>query len=57
MDIIEFSLNFFMHDYYRFVFLLLFIGLVWPTRLIYLPRKDVLCNGFDLMVLNPSDGR
>ena len=44
-----------MHDYYSFVFLLRSIDLVWPTRLIYLAMREVLCNGFDLAVLNPSD--
>ena len=41
-----------MHDYYRFV---RYIDLVWLTRLIYLAMVGVLCNGFDLVVLNPSD--
>ena len=31
------------------------IGLVWPTRLIYLAMGEVLCNGFNLAVLYPSD--
>ena len=44
-----------MHDYYSFVFLLRSIDLVWPTRLIYLAMGEVLCNGFDLAVLNPND--
>ena len=31
------------------------IDLVWPTRLIFLAMGEVLCNGFDLAVLNPND--
>ena len=31
------------------------IDLVWPTRLIFLAMGDVLCDGFDLAVVNPSD--
>jgi hypothetical protein len=29
--------------------------LVWPTRLIYLAMGEVLCDGFGLALLNPSD--
>ena len=42
-----------MHDLYSLVFLLRNFGLVWPTRLIFLAMGEVLCNGFDLAVLNP----
>ena len=31
--------------------------LVWPTRLIYHAMGEVLCNGFYLVVLNPSGRR
>ena len=31
------------------------IGLVWPTRLIFLAMEEVLSFGFILVVLNPSD--
>ena len=31
------------------------IGLVWPTRLVFLAMGEVLCFGFNLAVLNPSD--
>ena len=31
--------------------------MVWPTRLICLAMGEVLCNGSDLVVLNPSDSR
>ena len=33
------------------------IGLVWPTRLFFLPWEEVLGDGFDLAVLNLSDRR
>ena len=33
------------------------IGFVWPTRLIFLAMGEVLCFGFNLAVLNPSDSR
>ena len=33
------------------------IGLVWPTRLIFLAMGEVLSFGFDLAVLDPSDRR
>ena len=33
----------------------IYIGLVWPIRLIYLAMGEVLCDGFNLAVLNPSD--
>ena len=29
----------------------------WPTRLVYLAMGEVLCDGFNLAVLNPSDRR
>ena len=29
--------------------------MVWPTRLIYLEYEEVLCDGFDLAVLNLSN--
>ena len=54
-ELFDSSLNSFMHDYYSLVFLLRSIDLVWPTKLIYLAMGEVLCNGFDLAVLNPSD--
>ena len=31
------------------------IGLVWPTRLIFLAMGEVLSFGFNLAVLDPSD--
>ena len=31
------------------------ISLVWPTRLIFLAMGEVLCFGFNLAVLDPSD--
>ena len=31
------------------------ISFIWPTRLIILPMGEVLCFGFNLVVLNPSD--
>ena len=31
------------------------IGLVWPTRLIFLAAGEVLSFGFNLAVLDPSD--
>ena len=33
------------------------IGLVWPTRLIFLAMGEVLSFGFNLDVLDPSDRR
>ena len=33
------------------------IGLVWPTRLIFLAMGEVLSFGFNLAVLDPSDSR
>ena len=33
------------------------IGLVWPTRLIFLAMGEVLNFGFNLAVLDPSDSR
>ena len=33
------------------------IDLVWPTRLIFLAMGELLCDGFDLAVLNPGDRR
>src|SRR3990170_1644417 len=42
---------------YSLVFLLRIFGLVRPTRSIFLPWEEVLCDGFDLMVLNPSNRR
>ena len=33
------------------------IGLVWPTRLIFLAMGEVLSFGFNLAVLDPSDRR
>ena len=44
-----------MHDYYNFVFLSdlsIWFGLL---DLIYLAMGEVLCDGFNLAVLNPSD--
>ena len=40
---------------YSLIFLLRIFGLVRSTRLIYLAIGEVLCNGFDLTVLDPSD--
>ena len=33
------------------------IGLVWPTRLVFLAMGEVLSFGFDLAVSSPSDRR
>ena len=56
-----------IHEYYLsflWTFLCLIIialyslwstDLVWPTRLIFLAMGEVLCNGFDLAALNPSE--
>ena len=33
------------------------IGLVWPTRLVFLAMREVLSFGFNLAVLDPSDRR
>ena len=33
------------------------IGLVWPTRLVFLAIGEVLSFGFNLAVLDPSDRR
>ena len=33
------------------------ISLVWPTRLIFLAMGEVLSFGFNLALLDPSDGR
>ena len=33
------------------------ISLVWPTRLIFLAMGEVLSFGFNLAVLDPSDGK
>ena len=55
MKLFESLLHSYLHDYYSLVFLLRSIDLVWPTRLIYLAMGEVLCSGFDLAVLNPSD--
>ena len=48
-------MNSYMHDCYSLVFLLRNFGLVWPIRLIFLPWEEVLCDGFDLAMLNLSD--
>ena len=42
---------------YSLVFLLRIFGLVRPTRSIFLAMGEVLCDGFDLTVLDPSDRR
>ena len=42
---------------YSLVFLLQIFGLVRPTSLIFLAMGDVLYDGFDLTVLDPSDRR
>ena len=44
-----------MHDYDSLVFLLRSMSLVWPTILFILQWEEVLGNGFNLVVLNPSD--
>ena len=31
------------------------VSLVWPTRLIFLAMGEVLSDGFNTVVLNPSD--
>ena len=33
------------------------VGLVWPTRLVFLAMGEVLSFGFNLVVLDPSDRR
>ena len=45
----ESFLNSCMHNWYSFVFLS--DRLVWPTRLVYLATGEVLCNGFNLVVI------
>ena len=53
-------LVFFVLFYAWFIYLcisLWSIDLVWPTRLIFLALGEVLCDGFNLVVLNPSDRR
>ena len=42
---------------YSLVFLLRIFGIVRPTRSIFLAMEVVLCDGFDLTVLDPSDRR
>ena len=42
---------------YSLVFILRIFGLVRPSRSIFLPWEEVLCDGFDLTVLDPSDRR
>ena len=42
---------------YSLVFLLRIFGLVRPTRQFFLIWEEVLCDGFDLIVLDPSDRR
>ena len=42
---------------YSLVFLLRIFGLVRPQDRFFLPWEEVLCDGFDLMVLDPSDRR
>jgi hypothetical protein len=44
-----------MHDSDSLVFLLRSMSLVWPTILFILPWEGGLGNGFNLVVLNPSD--
>ena len=41
----------------RLVFLLRYLGFVWPTRLVVLAMGEVLSFGFDLAVSLPSDRR
>ena len=57
MKFIWVSLISYMHDCYSLIFLLQIFGLVRPTGLIFLVMGEVLCNGFDLAVLDPSDKR
>ena len=44
-----------MHDCDSLIFLLRSMSLVWPTILFILPWEGMLGNGFNLVVLNPSD--
>ena len=46
-----------MHDFISLRVSLNFIGLVWPTRLIFLAMGEVLSFGFNLAVSFPSDSR
>jgi hypothetical protein len=48
-------LNSYMHDCDSLVFLLRSMSLVWPTILFIFQWEEVLGNGFNLVVLNPSD--
>jgi hypothetical protein len=48
-------LNSYMHDCDSLVFLLRSISLVWLTIFFILQWEEVLGNGFNLVVLNPSD--
>ena len=43
-----------MHDLVSLYFLGI-IGLVWPTRLVFLAMGEVLSFGFNLAVSSPSD--
>ena len=42
---------------YSLIFLLRIFGLVRPARSIFLAWVEVLCDGFDITVPDPSDGR
>ena len=42
---------------YSIVFLLRILGLVRPTRSIFFPWEEVICDGFDRVVFFPSDRR
>ena len=42
---------------YSLGFLLRIFGLVRPTRSIFFPWEEVLCDGFDLTVPDPGDRR
>ena len=46
-----------MHDFISLRVSLNFIGLVWPTRLIFIVMGEVLIFGFNLAVSFPSDSR
>ena len=49
------NLDSYMHDCDSLVFLLRSMSLVWPTILFILQWEEVLGNGFNLVLLNPSD--
>ena len=46
-----------MYDAYSLVFLLRYLVLFGQLDLFFLQWEEVLCSGFDLTVLDPSDGK